>query len=363
MLRRVFPVCLVLALWGCGDSKSAVRGAAGDADENRKAVEAALEKLNTSEPKDVRGAAAGLEQALAKDPENVEGLTSLAQAVQYLARHPAKKESVEPVFHKSADLVRRVLKIKPSLPEEDQDFRRFASAAIFNDACAFAREKKTPEAMTALREAVDLGFSQIDLLESSDELASVREDPEFAPFVKEAREKISVAAKKEVQHLLAENKSFDFDFDVEDINGNKVSKAGLAGKVLIVDIWGTWCPPCKMEIPHFVALDKQFSAKGLQVVGLNSEGDSEGETAVKEVKRFCKKEGVTYPCALITEDFIERIPDFEGFPTTLFLDRKGKVRLKVTGYHDMPFLQAAVESLLNEKSDGPGAESEEKDGG
>jgi len=362
MLRRVFPVCLVLAIWGCGDSKSALRGAAGDAEENRKTVEAALERLNTSEPKDVRSAAAGLEQALAKDPDNVEGLTALAQAVQYVARHPAKKEPVEPVFHKSADLVRRVLKLKPSLVEEDRDFRHFAATAIFNDACAFAREKKTPEALAALREAVDLGFSQIDLLESSDELASVRKDPEFAPFVKEAQAKIKAAAEKEVQHLLAENESFDFDFDVEDINGNKVSKAGLAGKVLIVDIWGTWCPPCKMEIPHFIALEKQFSEKGLQVVGLNSEGDSEGETAVKEVKRFCKKEGVTYPCALITEEFIERIPDFEGFPTTLFLDRTGKVRLKVTGYHDMPFLQAAVETLLNEKPSGPGAAPEEKDG-
>src|SRR5262249_37115347 len=102
------------------------------------------------------------------------------------------------------------------------------------------------------------------------------------------------------------------------------------------------------EIPHFVALDKEFREQGLQIVGLNSEREDEGDRAAKEVRKFCKSEGVTYPCALITEEFLERIPDFDGFPTTMFLDRTGTVRMKVTGYHDSWLLRAAVEKLLNE---------------
>src|SRR5262249_43153152 len=133
-------------------------------------------------------------------------------------------------------------------------------------------------------------------------------------------------------------------------------KKALAGKVLIVDFWGTWCPPCKMEIPHFVALDREFRKRGLQVIGLNEEhGDSDEENA-EMVRDYCKSEGVTYPCALATERIKDQVPDLGGFPTTLFLDRTGKVRLMVVGYHELSFLRAAVEALLNE----PSGESAEK---
>src|SRR5437762_9755963 len=73
----------------------------------------------------------------------------------------------------------------------------------------------------------------------------------------------------QVAQLLDENVPFEFDFDLEDVNGQRLSKADFAGKVLIVDIWGTWCPPCRMEIPHFLALHRQYGDQGLQVVGLN----------------------------------------------------------------------------------------------
>src|SRR5436190_6816113 len=75
-------------------------------------------------------------------------------------------------------------------------------------------------------------------------------------------------AESEVAHLLKTTSPFPFDFDLEDVAGNRVSKSDLAGKVLIVDIWGTWCPPCRMEIPHFVALNRKYNNQGLAIVGL-----------------------------------------------------------------------------------------------
>src|SRR5207248_10512613 len=99
----------------------------------------------------------------------------------------------EPLFHKSADLVRKVVQLKPSMLKDDEQFGHFAPAALFNDACAFEREKKIPEALASLREAVALGFSNIELLETSDELAKVQSAPEFADFLTEAREKVKAA--------------------------------------------------------------------------------------------------------------------------------------------------------------------------
>ncbi len=150
--------------------------------------------------------------------------------------------------------------------------------------------------------------------------------------------------------MLDENAPFAFDFDVKDVSGTRISKVDLAGKVLIVDLWGTWCPPCRKEIPHFVALNKKYQDRGLAIVGLNNEQTSDMAEAAAQVRKFCKSAGVTYPCAVVSDDFLAQIPNFQGFPTTLFIDRTGQVRLRVTGYHDISFLQAAVEALLQEES-------------
>ena len=157
-------------------------------------------------------------------------------------------------------------------------------------------------------------------------------------------------AEQEVAHLLDANIPFEFDFDLEDVSGNRLSKADLAGKVLIVDLWGTWCPPCRDEIPHFVTLNRKYQDQGLAVIGLNSEQTRDKVKAVRLVREFCKSEGVDYPCAVVTEKILDQVPDLQGFPTTLFFDRTGRVRLRAVGYHDISFLQAAVEALLHEQS-------------
>jgi thiol-disulfide isomerase/thioredoxin len=154
----------------------------------------------------------------------------------------------------------------------------------------------------------------------------------------------------QVAHLLDENAPFSFNFDVVDVGGKRISKAALAGQVVIVDLWGTWCPPCRKEIPHFVALNKKFRDRGLAIVGLNNEQTADTAEAVAQVRKFCKSAGVDYPCAVVSDDLIAQIPGFQGFPTTLFIDRAGQVRLRVTGYHDLPFLEAAVKALLEEET-------------
>src|SRR5262245_55985092 len=137
----------------------------------------------------------------------------------------------------------------------------------------------------------------------------------------------SVSVTEEVSRLLKENEPFEFDFDLKDVNGQRLSKADFAGKVLIVDIWGTWCPPCRMEVPLFQALQLQYAEQGLQVVGLNDERTDDKANAARLVRSFCRTQGVDYPCALITPQVAEQVPEFGGFPTTLFIDHTGKVRL------------------------------------
>jgi thiol-disulfide isomerase/thioredoxin len=155
---------------------------------------------------------------------------------------------------------------------------------------------------------------------------------------------------EEAGRLLKEFEPFEFDFDLKDVSGQNVSKADFAGKVLIVDIWGTWCPPCRMEIPFFLELKRQYGPKGLEIVGLNDEGtdDDDRASAARLVRSYCRTQGIDYPCAIITQPIKEQVPRYGSFPTTLFIDHTGKVRLKLMGLHDLPFLQAIVEALLKE---------------
>src|SRR5262245_7087811 len=157
-----------------------------------------------------------------------------------------------------------------------------------------------------------------------------------------------VSVTEEVSRLLKENEPFEVDFDLKDVNGQRLSNADFAGKVLIVDIWGTWCPPCRMEVPLFQALQLEYGEQGLQVVGLNDERTEDNANAARLVRSFCRSQGVDYPCALITQQIKEQVPEFGGFPTTLFIDHTGKVRLKLVGSCGMPVLKTVVEALLKE---------------
>ena len=142
----------------------------------------------------------------------------------------------------------------------------------------------------------------------------------------------------------ADHQSFDFDFDLPGLDGKNVALADFRGKLLIVDIWGTWCPPCRMEIPHFVELRKNYADK-MDIVGINYERGAADE-AVTKIQQFIDDEGVTYTCVIGDAETKDQVPEFEGFPTTLFLDAEGVVRLKVVGYHPYEKLEAIVLELL-----------------
>jgi thiol-disulfide isomerase/thioredoxin len=156
------------------------------------------------------------------------------------------------------------------------------------------------------------------------------------------------SARRDVARDMAKTIPFEFDFQLRDISGEWLRKSDFRGKVLIVDIWGTWCPPCREEIPHFIALHERYREAGLEIVGLNKENGSP-EAQAQKVREFRNNFGIPYRCAIITERVMSQVPDFDGFPTTLFFDKQGKMRLMYVGYHEARELQAAVENLLAEE--------------
>jgi thiol-disulfide isomerase/thioredoxin len=300
-------------------------------------------------PPDLKKLSGQLEKLLEKEPNHLDGTLTLANIEQMRGRMAGGTEAGKEHFLKSGSYVRKLLKSNAEAANNPQ-IRNFAGVVMYNLACAESLDNRATDAFATLKEAVGFGFNDLNQLMKDEDLASVRQLPDWAGFETEAKAMVKAAAQKEIDSLLAANEPFDFNFELDDIAGKKVSKADFAGKVMIVDIWGTWCPPCRAEIPHFVELDKQFKEKGLQIVGLNKERSPDAEEAAKTVKDFCDENGVAYPCALISDAVMEQVPDFQGFPTTLFIDRAGKVRLKVVGARGPEFLQGVVETLLAEKA-------------
>ncbi len=122
-----------------------------------------------------------------------------------------------------------------------------------------------------------------------------------------------------------------FEFTLPDLNGKKVSLRDFKGKVVLVDFWGTWCGPCREAIPFLTELYKQRHPRGLEIIGLSYERAAASESeAVELVKKFVESNGVPYPCLLGDEPTVKQVPGWRGFPTSLIVDRAGKVRLLVT---------------------------------
>lgn len=305
-----------------------------------------------------------IEKFTKDNPKDRPGMFFLAMLTQQKASQMIENRKASiPVFLKSAAAARKLRDMSKGQDLPPQ-MANIVASALYNGACSLALDEKPKEALAMLDESIDAGFAELNTIESDKEIDSLRKMPEFAAIMKKAKSKGAEAeakakaaeeeaAKKavaEVPTLFKEFKPFDFKFTLPDLMDKKVSLADYKGKVVIVDIWGTWCPPCKKEIPHFIDLHKEYKDKGLEIVGINYE-DGEPAEVKKVIADFNKENKVPYTCVIGDEKTQMQVPEFEGYPTTLFIDRAGKVRLKVVGYHAKPVLDAIVKTLLDEKAE------------
>jgi thiol-disulfide isomerase/thioredoxin len=117
-------------------------------------------------------------------------------------------------------------------------------------------------------------------------------------------------------------------FTAPDLTGRPVSTAALRGKVVLVNFWATWCPPCREEIPDLIALQEKYKDT-LQIIGVAQDSGS-----IDDVRKFAAEHGMNYPTVLSTPEIETLFPGVSALPTTFVLDRDGRLAQKHVGMLD-----------------------------
>ncbi len=288
-----------------------------------------------------------VEEVLKQDVENLryQGLLLQLLSAQIDALIDEDRQSASPYMIRAAELVRDVAKSR----ENDTRLKSRLSSFIYQEASCYAIDGQREEAMATLAEAFEWGFDDLEQLTGDEDFDALKDSAEFKKFVDDQIVRIRRRLAEEAAEQFASFESYDFDIELADFDGETVKLEDYEGKVLIVDFWGTWCAPCIAEIPSFIKLKNEFGAERLDILGLTYESVGDETEQIERVKKLMEEKQVNYKCVFGDEDTMSQIPSFQGFPTTLFIDQTGKVRLQLVGQHSYYELEALVKELLKEK--------------
>jgi thiol-disulfide isomerase/thioredoxin len=332
-------VTLMVGLASAQDKKAEVKEKPSAKAQVKEALEAANEDL----PK----AITILEEARKSSPDDRNVLFLLGAMTVTHGDRTDEKAGRLAMYRKSTDAFAKLQKLYKDLAANE---KRFLAMSRLGEARVLASEGKADQAFAIIKKMADEGFEEIDSLGSIDDLAPVSKLPEFQAMLDAIYKPKLEEAKKEVAEEISGFKSFPFDFELKDTDDKTVALADYKGKVTIVDVWGTWCPPCRAEIHHFVDLYKAYKDKGLEIVGINCNEQGTRDEIKKKIKDFAKETKISYKCVLNDEKTEEKIPGFQGYPTTLLLDRTGKVRMMFVGNPGKAKLEAVIDALLADAS-------------
>ena len=131
------------------------------------------------------------------------------------------------------------------------------------------------------------------------------------------------------------------DFALPDLEGKTVRLSDFKGKVIILDFWATWCPPCVKEIPHFIELYEQYKENGFQMIGIAIQSGS-----ASNVRQFAEEHGINYPILMGNREITREYGGINAIPTTFVIDRQGRIVEKYIGYRAKEIFEKQLKALF-----------------
>jgi cytochrome c biogenesis protein CcmG/thiol:disulfide interchange protein DsbE len=132
----------------------------------------------------------------------------------------------------------------------------------------------------------------------------------------------------------------NYDFTLHGPDGETVRLADHKGKVVLLNFWGTWCPPCRVEVPAFVDVQEAYRDRGFVIIGVAVEDTAEA------VKAFASEMKINYPIAMSQENFENAYGPIYGLPLSYFIARDGSICRKHFGELTKERVEQEIASLL-----------------
>lgn len=129
-------------------------------------------------------------------------------------------------------------------------------------------------------------------------------------------------------------------FLVNDLQGHAISTAQFRGHVVLLSFWATWCPPCRLEIPELVELQKRYKDQ-LQVIGVSMDDDGP-----REVAQFAARVGINYSIVMGSSEIVREYGGVPALPTNFLIDPQGKVVQKHVGLYPLNLYDTEIRALL-----------------
>ena len=133
------------------------------------------------------------------------------------------------------------------------------------------------------------------------------------------------------------------EFNQIDVAGRSFGTNDLRGKITLINFWGSWCPPCRGEIPEFIKLSKIYRDQNVAVIGMAC-----NEKNSVALETWCRANQVSYRQIMATNEAQKAFGDIEELPVSFLVDSKGNIRYRWDGERDFETFQASIERLLHE---------------
>jgi thiol-disulfide isomerase/thioredoxin len=133
------------------------------------------------------------------------------------------------------------------------------------------------------------------------------------------------------------------DFELPALDGKKLKLSDLRGKAVLLNFWATYCGPCKIEMPWFVELQKQYGPEGFQIIGVAMD-----DASTEDIAKFAKDMGVNYPILIGQESVGQSYGGVGVLPTTFFLDRDGKLIAREFGLQSRSVFVDHIKKALSQ---------------
>lgn len=134
------------------------------------------------------------------------------------------------------------------------------------------------------------------------------------------------------------------DFNLKTLDGKTVKLSDYRGKIVIIDFWATWCPPCRKGIPDLISLQEEFQ-KELVVIGISLDQ----QNTIKDLNPFIERYKINYPVVLGDEKVVKDYGGINAIPTSFVVDQKGNIVDKHVGLVPKSVYTDKIKSLLKKK--------------